>query len=336
MNTLFVLLDGAEDHANPELGGKKPLDVANMPFIKSNVKTYGKTSGKEYTHIFLNEFFTGHPPKLPRAVLEALGLGMNVKDGRAAFRLSPAHIHDDTIEWSYHAYKFADKLEKAVRDNLHILEKYNPEIKFFISSRAVITMDYNDIPELPGPPVPVPYVKIPGDLGKFVEAIMEDMDGITDYPWGCGKFTEQYPAFDCLDNLFALSNSPTSLGICASLGYDISMIDNLDERFPIAKEALKKGNVFLHMDEVDEYSHMKDPQRKIEILEHIDKMMEKYFSDAERIVYFIDHGTSSMTGEHLPIEVPFWTNFETNIENGEFVPLSQVVPKVMDSNHFDN
>jgi len=328
MNTLFVLLDGAEDHPNPELGGKKPMEAANMPFIMSNTHTKGMTTGRGYTHLFLNEFFTGHPPLLQRAVLEALGLGMDMDD-RTAYRLSPARIGDGMVRWAYDSPDFCDDLESNIMGNFHILKKYDPQIKFFINGRAILTMKSDNVPELPGPPVDAEYVKVPGELGLLVEKVAEIMGGITDYPWGCGRFADQYPRFECLDNLKAFSDSPTSLGVCASLGYDTEIIEDLDERFPAAREALDKGNVFLHLDEIDEYSHMKDWRRKVEILEHVDKKMEEYFSDCDRIMYFIDHGTSSITGEHLPIEVPFWTTFETDIGEGELVPLNTLIPRVL-------
>ena len=113
------------------------------------------------------------------------------------------------------------------------------------------------------------------------------------------------------------------------MGHEIHLVEDIDERFPIAKEALKHGNVFLHMDEVDEYSHQKDPMKKVRILEHIDSMMEEYFSDVERIVYFVDHGTSSVTGAHIITDVPFWTSFETSLNADEKIPLDKVVPTVL-------
>ena len=327
-NTLLVLLDGAEDDPNPELGGRKPLDVAEMPFIRSNVRTRGRTTGKGYTHLFLNELFTGHPPKLQRAVLEAMGFGMEVTPGRAAFRLSPAYIRDGMIEWAYNTDDFRERLQAAVKKHLLILDHLHPQFRFFISSRAIVTIDCDEIPELPGPPTNAPYVEVPGDMGKMVRAVAEELDGLTDYPWGVGTCAEQYPHFEELDNLTAFSDSPTSLGVCASLGYGFKVIDDLEERFSAAEEALKHGNVFLHIDEIDEYSHMKKWKKKVEILEETDRLMKKHFSDAERIFYFIDHGTSSVTGEHLPVTVPFWTTFDTDIANNEMVPLNQVIPRL--------
>ena len=328
-NTLFVLLDGTEDDPNPELGGKKPFDVADMPFIKSNIRTKGRTTGRGYTHIFLNELFTGHQPKLQRAVLEAMGFGMEVKPGRAAFRLSPARIKDGMIRWAYDTDNFRKELEAAVRRNLHIIEPLHPEFRFFISSRAIVTVDCDEIPELPGPPKDTEYVEAPGLMGEMVRAVAEELDGLTDYPWGVGTMDEQYPHFECLDNLMAFSDSPTSLGICASLGYGSKVIDDLEERFAAAAEALNKGNVFLHIDEIDEYSHMKKWQKKVEILEESDRLMSKYFSDQDRIFYFIDHGTSSVTGEHLPVTVPFWSNYDTDVAENEMVPLNTLLNRMM-------
>ncbi|MCL2032705.1 MAG: phosphoglycerate mutase [Methanomassiliicoccaceae archaeon] len=329
MNTLFVLLDGMEDDPNPVLDGKKPFEVAKMPFMyeKAGHKFY--TTGRGYTQLFLNEFFTGHPPELPRAVLEAIGLGMDISGRRTAYRLSPAEIKDGMIHWSYHAHLFCDRLMPVMMNNLHILDEYDPEIKFFLNGRAVLTMECDDIPDLPAPPVDAPFKEVPGALGRFVMKVAEDMNGITDYPWGCGRFTKQYPPFGCLGNMTAISDSPTALGVAASLGHEIHLIDEVEDRFPVAKKALEKGNVFLHIDEVDEYSHQKDPYKKIEILERTDRLMERYFHDAERVVYFVDHGTSCVTGEHIIMNVPFWTNIETDMSGEGLVPLDQVIPRLM-------
>ncbi|MCL1979250.1 MAG: phosphoglycerate mutase [Methanomassiliicoccaceae archaeon] len=329
MNTLFVLLDGMEDDPHPLLGGKKPYEVAKMPFMYEKAPRRSFTTGRGYTQLFLNEFFTGHPPELPRAVLEAMGLGMDISGDRTAYRMSPAEIKDGMIHWSYHAHLFCDNLMAAMMRNFHMLREYDPQIEFFLNGRAVITMECDDIPDLPAPPVDAPFKEVPGDLGRFVMKVAEEMKGITDYPWGCGRYTMQYPPYGCIGKMTAISDSPTALGVAASLGHDIRLINNVEDRFPEAKEALKHGNVFLHIDEVDEYSHQKDPYKKIEILERTDRLMERYFSDTERIVYFVDHGTSCVTGEHIIMKVPFWTNIETDMSKGELIPLDQVIPRLM-------
>lgn len=329
MNTLFVLLDGAEDDPHPLLGGMKPIHVAKMPFLRSRATNHFRTTGRAYTHLFLHEFFTGCTPDSPRAAIEALGLGLNMSGNRSAFRLSPAEIKDGMINWSYNTDEFKDELEYHVMDNLGILDKYSPEINFFFKGRAIITMDYDEIPNLPSPPANAPMVEVPGDLGKLVRKVADIMNGITNYPWGCGQMGRIDPVFSCLGKMTAISNGPTSLGVCASLGHDIRLIKNLDDRFPVAVESLKHGNVFLHIDEVDEYSHQKDPFKKIEVLEHTDDLMKQHFSDAKRIVYFTDHGTSCVTGEHIITDVPVWTTFECKLKEGEITPLKKVIPRLL-------
>ena len=330
-NTLFVLLDGAEDDPHPDLGGKKPYEVAEMPFLKEKACHRYTTTGRGYTHLFLNEFFTGHPPEMARAAIEAMGLGLlDVKDpNRTAYRLSPAVIDGDTVHWSYHADEFKQELIAAVNKNLHILEEYNPKIEYFIGGRAILTMDSDYVPELPGPPVDAPFVQLPGKFGEFIEGVRKDMNGITDYPWGCGKFGRQYEPVEGLNNLFAVSNSPTALGICASMGFDFKLIEEVEDRFPVARDMLDKENVFLHIDEVDEYSHQKDPFKKKAILEETDRLMEKYFSDADNIIYFVDHGTSCVTGEHILMNVPLWSTIDLGKGPDEVLPLNTIVSSLL-------
>jgi len=330
-NTLFVLLDGAEDDPCPQFDGKKPYEVAEMPYLKERACHKYATTGRGYTHLFLNEFFTGHPPEMSRAAIEAMGVGLTdiMDPKRSAYRLSPAEIKDGMIIWNYHASGFREKMKESMISNLRILEGLDPKIEFFIGVKAILTMNCDDIPDLPAPPVNAPYVEVPGKLGEYVNAVREDMGGITDYPWGCGKFGKQYEPVGCINNLTAISNSPTALGICASLGYDFQLIDDIEDRFRAAKEALKNGDVFLHIDEVDEYSHQKDPFKKKAVLELIDRLMSEYFPDIDNIIYFVDHGTSCVTGEHILTNVPIWTTIDLGMEDGAMIPLKDVVESLL-------
>ena len=94
---------------------------------------------------------------------------------------------------------------------------------------------------------------------------------------------------------------------------------------------MKHGDVFLHVDEVDEYSHQKDPFKKKAVLERTDELMSEYFGDADRIIYFADHGTSCVTGEHILTDVPVWTTFDLGYEEGETITLKDLVPSILRS-----
>ncbi len=326
-NTLFVLLDGAEDDPIPEFGGKKPLEVANMPFLRSKGRHKLYTTGRGYTHLFLNEFFTGHPPDLSRGALEAHGFGLKTGEGRVAYRMTPARLRDGMVRWAYDSDGFADEIEACVRKHLDLLD--DPDIRFYMGGKAVLTFKGDAVP-VPMPPEDAPIVDIPGQLGDIVDAVARDMDGITDYPWGEGPACEQdFKAFPCIRNLTAISNGPVALGICSSLGQKTMLIDDLEERFPAARKALEEGDVFLHLDEVDEYSHQKDAPKKVRVLEKIDRLMERYFSDVDNIIWFVDHGTSCVTGNHILMTVPFWTSIDSDWADGDMVPLKDLIPSIV-------
>lgn len=327
MNTLYVLLDGAEDHPIPEFSGKKPLEVANMPFFRSAAKHEFRTTGRGYTHLFLNEFFTGAPPSSPRAAIEAMGLGLDMSAGRTAYRMSPAKIGNGMIDWIYDLDEISETIKATATKKMEMLHDLDPQVNFFLSGRAVITMRCDDVPDLPAPPNSAPFVEVPGALGRFVMSMAEELDGITIYPWGCGRSCVDGVPF--IKTMTAISNTPTALGISRSLGHKILYIRDIEDRFKAAKDELTKNDVFLHLDEIDEYSHQKDPPKKVKVLEYVDEMFSKYFSEDDRIVFFVDHGTSSVTGEHLLMDVPFWTSFDIDIPDMANVPLNKVVPSIV-------
>ncbi|MCH3977397.1 MAG: hypothetical protein LKE35_00170 [Candidatus Methanomethylophilus sp.] len=187
-NTLFVLLDGMEDDPCPELGGKKPYEAAEMPFIRKAAPNLAWTTGRGYTQLFLNEFWTGHAPdpSTSRAAIEACGLGLDMGHGRTAFRMSPAFIGDGTVKWAYGVDDRADDLMQSVKDNMYLLDDCAPEMKFFVHGRAVITLDYGDYVPEPGPQAPVdgPFVPIAGPMGELVMQVASENEGLTLYPWG--------------------------------------------------------------------------------------------------------------------------------------------------------
>ena len=57
--------------------------------------------------------------------------------------------------------------------------------------------------------------------------------------------------------------------------------------------------------------------------------MERYFSDVENIIYFVDHGTSSVTGEHILMDVPLWTTIDLGKSEDEVLPLNTLVENLL-------
>lgn len=325
MNTLFVLLDGAEDHHLPELGGCKPLDVAKMPYLESKAPFRYSSEGRSYTHRFLIELFTGHPPRTPRGALEALGLDMNMSRGRVAYRLSPAMIGNGSIEWAYCIEEQVPELMRVVQSHMEVIGHMSPDLNFFLKGRAVLTLDCDQVMDLPSPPVPAPMGAVEGCLGDLVKSVADAMDGLTVLPWGGGRLEEEADMAVDISPLTTISNSPTALGISKALGQKALRVEDLADRFPSAARELERGNVLLHVDETDEYSHQRRADVKVGILEETDCLMQEHFPDIERLVYLVDHGTSCLTGEHLPVQVPVWTSFDLGRGVGDHIPLPDLM-----------
>lgn len=329
MNTLFVLLDGAEDHPIPSFDGRKPLEVAEMPFLDSVVKDRGRTQGSTYTHRFINQLFTGHLPRTPRGAIEALGLNLRMSPERIAYRLSPAYINNGNVEWAYHVDQGQEmQIIRNVESRIHLLKDMDPDLLFFLKGRAVITLECCDILDMPCPPMNAPLGNRPEFMWDMIVGISDELNGLTIMPWGGGRREPEAPLHPGLGPLTVVSNSPTALGISRALGQKAVKVDDLEERFPLARDLLEVGNVFLHADEIDEVSHQRDPELKVKVLESVDSMMEEHFHDFDRIVYLVDHGTSSLTGQHLPVMVPVQTSFDCSMK-GEDVPLSGLMSKLL-------
>ncbi len=322
MNTLFVLLDGAEDHPIPQFQDRKPMEVAEMPFMDTVVEDRGSTQGSTYTHRFINQLFTGEVPRTPRGAIEALGLDLRMSPDRVAYRLSPAYIRNGTIDWAYHVdTEMEGRIIDCVDERMDSLGHMDPDILFFLKGRAVITLDCCEVIDMPCPPVPAPLRDRPEFMWDMIESIASELDGLTIMPWGGGRRIVEAPLFPRLGPLTVVSNSPTALGISRALGQNARKVDSLEDRFPLARELLEQGNVFLHADEIDEVSHQRDPELKVEILETVDGLMDSHFDDYPRIVYLVDHGTSSLTGEHLPVRVPVMSSYPCRMDDS-MIPLS--------------
>ena len=57
--------------------------------------------------------------------------------------------------------------------------------------------------------------------------------------------------------------------------------------------------------------------------------MEKHFSDVDNIVYFVDHGTSCVTGDHILMNVPLWSTIDIKKDQNEVLELGTVIPQLM-------
>jgi len=313
MNTLIILLDGAADEQVPTLGGHTPLGYFEKPFMDmvASHGVLGQTDGREYTHLFLLEFLTGKRLQTPRGLIEAIGLGVPVKPHRIAYRFSPVQMTSGSIEWAYRVSpQMGSSLQEAIVHNLDMLGDLNPRFYFYEDGRGVMTVDSDEIWDFPSPPAPIPGPVVDlGDFGEFIHKTSRDMDGLTILPWGGGAL-EQGEKHRCIPeakSMDMISKSPSALGVGGLLKMRRKVVDNMWSGFQEAFRMLRSGDVLMHVEETDDISHRRAPDQKVSMLREVDDILMENLDllIGYRVALIVDHGTSSLSGDHLRTNVPF-------------------------------
>jgi len=313
LNTLVILLDGAADDKIPELGGLTPLESFDKRFIDGIATSgdFGCTDGKGYTHLFLLEFFSGKPLNVPRGLIEAVGLGVPVEPHQVAYRFSPIYMKGDGIEWAYRVSReMHDSLQKAMISNLDLLTDLNPRLYFYEDGRGVMTLDTDHVQAFPSPPAPVVGngVKL-GEFEAFINRTAKDLDGLTVMPWGGGSMLDgggSKPLPPAKD-MVVVSQSPSALGVAGVLNMRRRVVDNMWSGFQESFRLLKTSNVFMHVEETDDISHRRAPDQKVSLLKEVDDILLENVERmmGHRVAFVIDHGTSSVTGQHILMKTPY-------------------------------
>ena len=104
---VYVLLDGVGDLPHPDLAGKTPLDAANTPNLDllarngtmGEVISVGKGIAPESDIAVFNMlgYKFKHDDYVGRGVVEAIGIGIDFKDGDLALRGNFATLNDDGV-----------------------------------------------------------------------------------------------------------------------------------------------------------------------------------------------------------------------------------------------
>jgi len=107
VHMIYVLLDGVGDLPHPDLNGKTPLEAANTPVldkIASNgaigeVISVGKGIAPESDIAVFNMlgYKFNHADYAGRGVIEAIGIGIDFKDGDLALRGNFSTLNDDEV-----------------------------------------------------------------------------------------------------------------------------------------------------------------------------------------------------------------------------------------------
>jgi 2,3-bisphosphoglycerate-independent phosphoglycerate mutase len=347
MHSIIILLDGATDDRIPSFGNLTPLQAAEMPFIDSITTSgrFGCTDACGYTHLFLLELLSKRKEDVPRGLIETLGFNLDVPPGRIGYRLSPATIKDGWMEWGYIISEEEVKsLKASFERNLPLIDPLKPEIRYYGEGKGVITIESDDVLDLPSPPVNAELdLEGLGPFRELVEAVRDETGGWVILPWqgGRGDLVEKYrDVRKKLSGISFLSNSPSALGVGAFLGTEKKWIDDLEERIEKASLLVRESDVLLHIEEIDDMSHKREPQKKLEFLEEVDILLKRYFQGKGdvRLSLIVDHGASSLTGEHDENPVPFAVSEDLSGDNAGrsfqetnqgYVPLPELLDILM-------
>ena len=145
LKIVYVLLDGVGDLPHPNLAGKTPLGAANTPNldrltkngVMGEVITVGKGIAPESDIAVFNMlgYKFKHDDYVGRGVVEAIGIGIDFKDGDLALRGNFATLNDDGVIIDRRAGRNIEKQDtEAVSNEIEEKIKFSDE-----NATAIIT-----------------------------------------------------------------------------------------------------------------------------------------------------------------------------------------------------
>ena len=143
VHMIYVLLDGVGDLPHPDLNGKTPLEAASTPVldkIASNgvigeVISVGKGIAPESDIAVFNMlgYKFNHADYAGRGVIEAIGIGIDFKDGDLALRGNFSTLNDDEVIIDRRAGRHIEK-----EDAQGVAKEIEEKIKFSDPNTSVV------------------------------------------------------------------------------------------------------------------------------------------------------------------------------------------------------
>jgi len=143
IHMIYVLLDGVGDLPHPDLGGKTPLEAANTPTLDKLAKngvigeviSVGKGIAPESDIAVFNMlgYKFHHADYAGRGVIEAIGVGIDFKNGDLALRGNYATLDDQGIIIDRRAGRNIEK-----EDAVAIAKEIENKIKFSHPNTSVV------------------------------------------------------------------------------------------------------------------------------------------------------------------------------------------------------
>ena len=336
---IMVVLDGV---GGLPVNGKTELEFARTPNLDAIAResacglhtpvAYGITPGSGPGHLGL----FGYDPQefqIGRGILEALGLGVEIKNTDVAVRCNYATIKDGIIidrragrMPTEQTQKLTEKLGSMIKkiDNAEIIFAPGMEHRFAVRFRfpSALEPDAAAIPDTDpqkegkAPVPPIPLSENAGKVSKIVEKLINQVQEILKNE-GKANFIltrgfavmPHIPAFEDAFGLKALAvaNYPMYRGLARLVHMDTPAIEGtVEDEINFLKQQYNEYDFFfVHVKKVDSYGEDGNFEGKAARIEEFDKLLPQILGlNPDVLVITGDHSTPALMKGHSWHPVP--------------------------------
>lgn len=318
MKYIVVLGDGMADEPIGEIGGKTPLEYASTPVIDALAKkseiglAYTIPEGMKPGSDTANLAVLGYNPKkyyTGRSPLEALSIGVPMKDTDIAIRCNIVTVSDDDLPYEKKTIIDHSSGEISTEEAAVLIEAVQKELnsdtyKFYTgtSYRHLLIWDKGQVTEFTAPHDVLGQVigsYLPEDV-SLREMMKKSYDILNNHPvnlkrakkglnkanslwfWGAGtrpaldsfeeKFGKKGAMISAVDLLKGIAKGTDMFNVDVS-GANGTLETNWEGKAMAAVKVLLEDNydfVYIHMEAPDEMGHQGSLERKIKAIEYLD------------------------------------------------------------------
>ena len=323
MKYIVVLGDGMADRPIPELNGKTPLEAANTPVMDemagkgivglAHTIPEGMSPGSDTANLAV----LGYNPRLyytGRSPLEALSIGVDMKETDVALRCNIVTVSDDDLPYEEKTIIDHSSSEISTEDAAVLIEAVRKELendiyKFYVgtSYRHLTIWDKGSVVPLT-PPHDILGKVIGGYLPKeeaLYEMMKKSYDILNNHPlnvaraekglnkanslwfWGAGtkpcltsffeKTGKKGVMISAVDLLKGIAVG-AEMKVVEVEGADGTLHTNYEGKAQAAVDALLKDDydfAYIHVEAPDEMGHQGSLERKLKAIEFLDERVIK-------------------------------------------------------------
>ncbi len=318
MKYIVVLGDGMADEPIAEIGGRTPLMYAKTPVMDSLAQksevglAHTIPEGMKPGSDTANLAVLGYDPKVyytGRSPLEALSIGVPMKDTDIAIRCNIVTVSDDSLPYEEKTIIDHSSGEISTEDAAVLLEAIKKEMddevyRYYVgtSYRHLMIWDKGEVAELTPPHDVLGQVigrHLPAD-DKLREMMKRSYDILNNHPinieraakglnkansiwfWGAGtkpvldsfegKYGKKGAMISAVDLLKGIAVGAQMVNIEVD-GADGTLATNWEGKADAAVKAVLEDGfdfVYIHMEAPDEMGHQGSLERKIKAIEYLD------------------------------------------------------------------